>query len=118
MSQSPPPTDRTAADWGGSAPDATGDLDGQPRLLRVSCPRGHTLDAPCTLDGQDVVCPYCGARFLFSYRKSEQYQRERPLFGTGDEPAGKSRVDWFTMAATAVILGTVALERFGHLDWL
>jgi hypothetical protein len=55
---------------------------------------------------------------LFSYTKSEQYQRERPLFGTGDEPAGKSRVDWFTMAATAVILGTVAFERFGHLGWL
>ncbi len=118
MSQSPAPTDRTSADWGGSAPDTTGDLDGQPRLLRVTCPRGHTLDAPCTLDGQDVVCPYCGSRFLFSYEKSEQYQRERPLFGAGDGPARKSWIDWFTVAATATILGTIAFERFGHLDWL
>jgi len=118
MSQSPTSSDGTAADWGGSAADIGGDLVGQPRLLRVTCPRGHTLDAPCTLDGQQVVCPYCGSRFLFSYEKSEQYQHERPPGATEGPRARRAWIDWFTVAAVAVIIGTVAFERFGNVNWL
>jgi hypothetical protein len=118
MSQSPTSHDRTAADWGGeSAANIGGDLVGRPRLLRVSCPRGHTLDAPCTLDGQQVVCPYCGSRFLFSYEKSEQYRHERPLDVTEGPRERRSWIDWFTVAAIAVIIATVAFRRFANLDW-
>jgi len=83
---------------------------GRPRLLRVACPQGHKLDAPCVLDGQDVVCPYCGERFLFSYERSEEYAHESDPPAARDCRSRSPWLDWLALTATIAVVGALVLQ--------
>jgi hypothetical protein len=82
--------------------------EGQPRLLHVACPEGHKLDAPCTLDGQEVVCPYCSTTFLFSYQDSDEYLAEHSGWQPGPSRRKTGVAGWFTVAVGAAVLALAA----------
>ena len=97
-----------------SATDSAADVKAMPRLLRVSCPQGHTLDAPCILDGQEVVCPYCGVRFLFSYAQSEEYRREHGKPAPDNRRTSRFWLDWAALTVTVTVAGVLLLEWLDH----
>jgi hypothetical protein len=61
-----------------------------------------------------VVCPYCGDRFLFSYERSEEYQREHALVPQPDRPGRSAWLDWLVLTVTVAIVGLAALQWFAH----
>ncbi len=81
---------------------------GQPRVLHVTCPDGHRLEAPCILNGQDVVCPYCGIRFLFRYEDSDEFQQD-----SGPHPSASRRRRRRRAALAWTVLGVAALVVLG-----
>jgi len=84
--------------------------EGRPRLLHVKCPQGHRLEAPCVLDGQDVVCPYCGERFPFAYSESDEFQQEdRRASKTPNQPTGHGGVRWQEWAVVALVMAGVGV---------
>ena len=94
--------------------------EGRPRLLHMKCPQGHRLEAPCTLDGQDVVCPYCSERFPFTYRDSDEFgqdsrQVSKPLGDTAGH--GQARwQEWFLVAL--VMAGAGAAVHQALVRWM
>lgn len=108
MPQSPTSENCPVADQSQARPKP--DETGHPRLLRVTCPQGHKLDAPCVLHGQDVVCPYCGDRFLFSYERSEEFQQEHTAPEDSSRPARSDWLSWVALSATVAITGAIVLQ--------
>jgi len=84
--------------------------EGRPRLLHVKCPQGHRLEAPCVLDGQDVVCPYCSSRFPFAYSESDEFRQERRRASNpSNQSAGHQRVRWQEWAVVALVIASVVV---------
>ena len=73
----------------------------KPRVLHVTCPDGHRLEAPCVLGGQDVVCPYCAKRFPFRYEDSEEYRTDRDSSKPQQRPAAPPWIAWTVLAGAA-----------------
>lgn len=113
MPETLPPPSASAA-----AADPPRPPEGRPRLLHVRCPQGHRLEAPCTLDGQDVVCPYCSERFPFSYENSDEFEADRQRVPEADERTHSTgRATWREWALIALImasLGVVVHQAFSH----
>ena len=48
----------------------------EPRVVRIPCPKGHLLETPSDMFGQQALCPYCNAQFELLYESSIEYQEE------------------------------------------
>jgi hypothetical protein len=108
MSASVPGSDPTAAEdhheLAGQGTEAV------PRSLHVTCPQGHRLEAPCVLDGRDVVCPYCSDRFLFCYEESEEYERDKDGYQEPQKTPPCWWLPWAAVAALTTLVGVAALR--------
>jgi hypothetical protein len=62
------------------------------------------------LNEQEVVCPYCGDRFLFLYEDSDEYQLEKHQQPDAHAPAGCRWLNWAAVAAVVAMVGFVALR--------
>ncbi|HWC88035.1 MAG TPA: hypothetical protein VG433_00205 [Pirellulales bacterium] len=49
----------------------------QPRVFRIACPKGHILETPSDMVGQQALCPYCNTQFELRYEDSVEYQEEQ-----------------------------------------
>lgn len=77
----------------------------QPRVFRIPCPKGHILETPSDMVGQQALCPYCNAQFQLRYEDSVEYQEEQA-------EAKKRREEevnrlWFKWSIRAVIFVVV-----------
>lgn len=104
--QEPPVETGPRASEAAAAPASAG----QPRVLHVNCPDGHRLEAPCILNGQDVVCPYCGIRFLFRYEDSEEFQRDIGQHLPASQRHRRRRIAlaWIALSITALVVLAIA----------
>jgi uncharacterized Zn-finger protein len=85
--------------------DPTG-RDAENQLLHIPCPNGHVLDVDPEMIGQDVLCPYCEARFTLQKSNSlEHLRREEIEQARRDAKAGKLWLTWAVIFAVLVFLG-------------
>ena len=81
-----------------------------PKLLHIPCPKGHELETPEEMLGQDVLCPFCGEQFTLQLRDSVEYKREREMErDRRDRKAGKTWFNWAITMAVVVIIGVVVM---------
>ena len=45
--------------------------------MHIPCPKGHQLETPSDMFGQQALCPYCNTQFELRYEDSIEYQEEQ-----------------------------------------
>ena len=79
-------------------------------ILHILCPRGHELETPREMLGQDAMCPYCETVFRLrledsvEHRKQKEEKRERR-----ELKQSKAWLNWAIAAAVLVVLGLITL---------
>jgi hypothetical protein len=74
--------------------------EAEPSLLHIPCPKGHVLEVPLEMLGQDVLCPHCRARFQLRHEDSREFKERQEMLEQEREQF------WFRWAiAAAVIVG-------------
>jgi hypothetical protein len=48
-----------------------------PKLWHIPCPKGHELEVPEEMLGQDAMCPHCSVQFHLRERDSVEYKRQK-----------------------------------------
>ena len=43
---------------------------GEPTMIHIPCPKGHILETPPEMIGEDVMCPHCGEMFRLREKDS------------------------------------------------
>lgn len=83
---------------------------GQRDLLHIPCPKGHPLETPREMLGQDAMCPFCQSQFRLRLEHSQEYQREKAERRERRErKLGKAWLHWTIATAVVVILGVILL---------
>jgi len=82
----------------------------QQSLLHVPCPKGHVLETPRDMLGQDAMCPYCQVQFRLRVEDSQEYRRERAeQRERREQKLGKAWLHWAIATAVVVVLGLIVL---------
>jgi hypothetical protein len=112
----PPPEPAAAAAPAASAPPApSGPLE--PRIVKIPCPKGHLLETPSDMFGQQALCPYCNTQFELLYEKSVEYQEEQVAAKQRrEEEINQLWVKWTIRAA--IFVGVMFLCMFLYAMWL
>ncbi|MDY0166792.1 MAG: hypothetical protein RBS80_09630 [Thermoguttaceae bacterium] len=112
------PTFSTAPDFaaiGGVAPTNEAPQEVElapqaPKVLHIPCPRGHILETPEEMVGQDALCPFCNLQFRLRYDDSLEHRREKEEEEERrQQRAAKAWLNWSIAAAVVVILGVILL---------
>jgi hypothetical protein len=75
----------------------------EPRIVRIPCPKGHLLETPSDMFGQQALCPYCNTQFELLYESSLEYQEEQVLAKQRrEEEINQLWVKWTIRAAIFV----------------
>jgi hypothetical protein len=107
----PDVTSPTAA--GRSAFDPTGAVAG-PQMLHIPCPKGHELETPPEMLGEEVICPHCGTQFTLREKDSVEYKRKRrEQQEKRDIRSGKNWLTWAVIIAAAVVIGLILMIAIG-----
>jgi hypothetical protein len=85
----------------------------EPELWHIPCPKGHLLETPREMLGQEAECPFCHARFRLRREKSVEHQRRK----AEDEAIRESRLGtaWLRRAIVAAVLVVLALVGLAML---
>lgn len=79
-------------------------------FLHIPCPKGHLLETPRDLLGQDAMCPFCQSQFRLRLADSREYRREQAERQQRRElKLGQSWLQWAIATAVVVVLGVIAL---------
>ncbi len=82
----------------------------QQGLLHIPCPKGHLLETPSDLLGQDAMCPYCQAQFRLRFEDSQECRRERDeRQHRRQQKLGRAWMHWAIAIAVVVVLGVIGL---------
>jgi hypothetical protein len=74
----PPPEPAPAPPPAASAPPPSPPAAApEPRIVRIPCPKGHLLETPSDMFGQQALCPYCNTQFELLYESSLEYQEDQ-----------------------------------------
>jgi hypothetical protein len=77
-------------------------------LLHIPCPRGHVLETPRDMLGQDAMCPHCQTEFRLRVEDSQEYQREKAeQRERREQTLGKAWLHWAIATAVVVLLGVI-----------
>jgi len=49
----------------------------EPQLVHIPCPKGHMLETPPEMIGEDVMCPHCGEMFQLREQDSIEHKRKK-----------------------------------------
>ena len=82
----------------------------QPKILHIPCPKGHILETPEDMVGQDALCPFCNLQFHLRYDDSLEYKREKEEEAERRQRrAERAWFNWSIAAAVVVLLGVTLL---------
>jgi hypothetical protein len=85
------------------------------RILHILCPKGHELETPADMIGQDAMCPHCQLQFRLRFEDSLEYKEERRKERERREMAfGRRALQWAIVAAVLVLLGLSLLFIMGR----
>jgi hypothetical protein len=81
------------------------------RIVRIPCPKGHLLETPSDMFGQQALCPYCNTQFELLYENSVEYQEEQVLVKQRrEEEINKLWLKWAIRAA--ILVGVMFFGMF------
>jgi hypothetical protein len=81
------------------------------RIVRIPCPKGHLLETPSDMFGQQALCPYCNTQFELLYENSVEYQEEQVLAKQRrEEEINKLWLKWTIRAA--ILVGVMFFGMF------
>ncbi len=112
------PTFSTAPDFaaiGGVTPAGEAPVEAElpaqsPKLLHIPCPRGHVLETPEEMVGQDALCPFCNLQFRLRFDDSLEHRREKEEEeARRQQRAAKAWLNWSIAAAVVVLFGVILL---------
>ena len=86
----------------------------EPRVVRIPCPKGHVLETPSDMFGQQALCPYCNTQFELRFEDSIEYQEE--LAEAKRRHEEKINQLWVTWSIRAAIFVVVML--IGMVLWM
>jgi DNA-directed RNA polymerase subunit RPC12/RpoP len=90
------------------------DVAREPDLLHIPCPKGHELEVPRDMLGQEVLCPHCNAQFLLKERDSvESKRRHEEEQARRDIRLGNAWLNWAIIVAVLVVLGLIIMIASG-----
>ncbi|MBI1902882.1 MAG: hypothetical protein HYS13_17430 [Planctomycetia bacterium] len=100
------------------APDFTASPKDDPnRIIHIRCPKGHELETPMDMVGEDAMCPHCQAQFRLRYEDSKEHREERRKERERrEERWGKKALTWSIVLASLVLvflLGLIILGYYG-----
>ena len=82
----------------------------EPKILHIPCPKGHVLETPEEMIGQDALCPFCNLQFRLRYDDSLEYKREQEAEEERrQQRAARAWMNWSIAAAVAVVLSVILL---------
>ena len=99
----------------GLSPDQASTQFGTPAaetqsLVHIPCPKGHILETPRDMIGQDAVCPFCQVQFHLRLEESEEYRREKAeQLERHEQKLGQTWLYWSIAIAVVVLLGLLLL---------
>lgn len=94
---------------------AAAEVAREPDLLHIPCPKGHELEVPRDMLGQEVLCPHCNAQFLLKERDSVEFKRRRDEEQTRrDIRLGNAWLNWAIIIAVLVVLGLIIMIASGR----
>ena len=80
---------------------------GLPSIVHIPCPRGHLLETPSEMVGEDAICPFCGTQFHLGYENSLEHKQLK----AEEQQRREQRVSrlWlaWSIAAAVLVLGAV-----------
>lgn len=86
-----------------------------PDLLHIPCPKGHELEVPRDMLGQEVLCPQCESQFQLRERDSVEFKRKRDEEqARRDLRVGNAWLNWAIIIAVLVVLGLIILIASGR----
>ncbi|MDZ7615821.1 MAG: hypothetical protein U1E05_02390 [Patescibacteria group bacterium] len=81
-----------------------------PKILHIPCPKGHVLETPEEMIGQDALCPFCNLQFRLRYDESIEYKREQEEEAERRQiRAERAWLNWSIAAAVAVVLSVILM---------
>jgi hypothetical protein len=82
----------------------------EPRVVRIPCPKGHVLETPSDMFGQQALCPYCNTQFELRYEDSIEYAEQLvEAKHLREEQINQLWVKWSIRAAVFVVLMLVGM---------
>jgi outer membrane biosynthesis protein TonB len=82
----------------------------EPRILHIPCPKGHELETPSDMIGQQALCPYCNTQFELRYEDSTEHAQEQiEAKKRREEEINKLWVKWSIRAAIFVLVMFVGM---------
>jgi len=124
----PDPAAETPQPMRPSFPDVTGRGPGagrafdpyggpsEPDVVHIPCPKGHLLETPPEMIGEDVMCPHCGVQFkLFAKNSVEHKRKKREEQERADYKSGKTWFTWAVVVVAAVAIALILMIALG--DW-
>jgi hypothetical protein len=79
-------------------------------LVHIPCPRGHVLETPREMIGQDAMCPFCQTQFHLRLEDSEEYRRQQAeQQERREQRVGQTWMYWSFAIAAVVLLGLLLL---------
>jgi DNA-directed RNA polymerase subunit RPC12/RpoP len=85
-----------------------------PQLLHIPCPKGHVLETPPEMVGEEVMCPHCNTRFKLHERESLEYKRkQKAAQEKADYISGKKWFAWAVIFAVIVLGGLAVMIIMG-----
>jgi hypothetical protein len=89
----------------------------EPRIVRIPCPKGHLLETPSDMFGQQALCPYCNTQFELLYESSIEYQEEQVAAKQRrEEEINQLWVKWTIRAA--IFVGVMFFGMFVYAMWI
>lgn len=80
------------------------------RFLHIPCPRGHELEVPPEMLGQDVLCPHCQTQFRLRDKDSVEFKtKKRKELELKDYKSGQLWMTWAIVIGVVVLIGLVVM---------
>jgi hypothetical protein len=88
-----------------------------PQVYRIPCPKGHILETPSDMIGQQALCPYCNTQFALRVEDSVEYQEEQAAAKLRrEEEINRLWVKWSIRAVIFVVVMFVGMMVYAF--WL
>jgi len=82
----------------------------QQSLLHIPCPKGHILETPHDMLGQDAMCPFCQTQFRLRLEASIEHRKERDdNRNRREQKLGKAWLNWAIVIGVLVALAVILM---------
>jgi hypothetical protein len=75
-------------------------------LVHIVCPKGHVLETPREMLGEDAMCPFCQVAFRLRWEDSVEYRKAKEdEILRREQRRGKQWLQWSIAIAVVAVVG-------------